>query len=1157
MPSVQQQRDKLIGLLKQLFQLDQPDLDFGFYKIMHAKSEQVQRFLENDLLDIIKKEFGELDGDRIAIAKAKYEAAIEQAKKYGAPNPEETDAVKEAKAEYENAKEGGSPEGDIYDHLWRFFERYYDNGDFLSRRYYARETAGKAAPYAIPYDGREVYLHWANKDQYYIKTSEYLSNFTFNPAKSEEYLKLAGELLPKDEQGLEILKVHCRIVEASEGEHGNIKTSEGQQRFFIIHETEPLKLENGELTIQFQYRPDPEKSGQDNTWKQKRLTEAVDVIMAALKKNPQARIFLDVLNLPAPTEKQKDRPLLAKYLNQYAARNTMDYFIHKDLGGFLNRELDFYIKNEIMRLDDIENAEALKVENYLKKIRVLRKIARHLIEFLAQLEDFQKKIWLKKKFVTETNYCISLDRIPEEYYPEIAENEKQRQEWQCLNFISEDEKIDADFLKKSPCLLVDTAFFGKKLKAEIISRFNNFDSNNDGVLIHADNFHALNLVKAKYAETIKCVYIDPPYNTGSSLIPYKNSYRHSSWGTLMRDRLAAIRPLASQDGAIFVSIDKTERTILEHALDSVFGRENRIEELVWAMNTTNSQVPNYSTNHEYVEVYAKHRPTVEKEQSMFREPKPGYEEVMALISALNPDYPPIKVIEDEIKKLYKKHIAEYREEIESQGLDWETEKKNDPWKGLYNYCHAEYRDSKGIYVSESEATERKAHIWVWQEDNTSMPASKQAESTRDPNHKNYRFYNPPHPITGKPCPHPKSGWKFPYDADDNSPDRRSLVSLDKDYRIAWGEDEKKVPRIKRMLHEVETNIGKSVFQDYSDGEKQTSALFGKSGIFLAPKHADFVSRFILHAGKNDAIVLDCFGGSGSTGHAVIKLNREDQGKRKYLLVEMGNHFDTVMKPRLQKIIYSRQWSRGKPLAKNGSSHFFKYLRLESYEDALNNLTLGEKAQHTKAVGNSEMLRHDYMVKYWLDFETQGSPSLLNIDQFSDPTAYTLKVKKAGTDEYEDKNIDLIETFNWLIGLHVEHMDIWRNYEAGFKREKDPELPQDGNTKLVIDGKLKETDNGKFAFRKIEGWVCKTPGNTEDREKVLVVWRKLSGNLEEDNAVLDEWFRKLDIRSRDTEFDIIYVNGSNNLPNLRREDEHWKVRLLEETFHQKMWDIEDV
>jgi len=250
------------------------------------------------------------------------------------------------------------------------------------------------------------------------------------------------------------------------------------------------------------------------------------------------------------------------------------------------------------------------------------------------------------------------------------------------------------------------------------------------------------------------------------------------------------------------------------------------------MNTNNSQAPNYSTNHEYVLVYAKDRVTAEQDRNMFREPKPGYEEVMALVASLNPSYPPIATIEAEIHKLYEQHQIAYREEVEAQGLEWEKEKGNDPWKGLFNYSNAEYRDGEGRLVPESEARKRQASIWVWQEGDASMPATKQAASTREPQHKNWRFYKPLHPVTGKLCPHPNSGWKFAYDDDEDSPDKRSFVSLDGDHRIAWGPDEKKVPRLKRMLHEVETNVGKSVFQDYSDGEKQTSALFGRSGVFL-------------------------------------------------------------------------------------------------------------------------------------------------------------------------------------------------------------------------------------------------------------------------------------------------------------------------------------
>ena len=165
-----------------------------------------------------------------------------------------------------------------------------------------------------------------------------------------------------------------------------------------------------------------------------------------------------------------------------------------------------------------------------------------------------------------------------------------------------------------------------------------------------------------------------------------------------------------------------------------------------------------------------------------------------------------------------------------------------------------------------------------------------------------------------------------------------------------------------------------------------------------------------------------------------------------------------------------------------------------------------------------------MLHYWLDFTTEGSPSLLNIDQFVDPTAYKLKVKKPGTDEYAEKAVDLVETFNWLIGLHVEHLDRWRGYDATFKREKDPELPDDTNTRLILNERLIEIEDGAWRFRKIEGYMLRTPGDLFCRERVLIIWRRLTGDLERDNLMLDEWFKRYRLSARDTEFDAIYVNG---------------------------------
>ncbi|MCB2216939.1 MAG: hypothetical protein KQH59_12795 [Desulfobulbaceae bacterium] len=1180
MPSAEQLRSRLLKKLSELFQLDQPDLDFGFYRIMHAKAQEVQDFIGTNLLKIVADAFGDADEARKAELQAAYEKAIQTAKDFGAPNPEETEPVKKAKAALDAVKDTASAEADVYDHLYRFFERYYDDGDFISRRYYTRETSGKAAPFAVPYNGEEVKLHWANADQYYIKSTEYFSNFTFDLRQAQEIRALRqqnqiGILLGAEDDSP--LKVHFRVIEATEGEHGNVKASEANKRFFILHAENPLALtETGELVVNFEYRPDPEKTGQENTWRDKRNAEAVETILERLQAiaaaggehDKQIAEYLRLFKVPAPTDSDKKRPVLAKYVNQYTARNTMDYFIHKDLGGFLSRELDFYIKNEVMRLDDIENAEAPAVESYLAKIKVLRKIAGKLIDFLAQLEDFQKKLWLKKKFIVETNYCITLDRVPEELYAEVAACDAQCEEWIRLFAIDEiqadlhspgfSRPLTVEFLKANNKLVLETRFFDDSFKAQLVASIENFDEQCDGLLIHSENFQALNLLQQRYRDQVKCVYIDPPYNTSSSAIPYKNNYRHSSWGTLMHDRLYKLQQCLQKEGAIFVSIDKTERTILEHVMDSVFGKENRIEELIWAMNTTNSQLPNYSTNHEYVEVYARDRIVAETQPEMFREPKPGYEEVMALVARLNPDYPSIAEIEQEIKELYTQHKIEYRDSVEAAGLEWDAEKGNDPWKGLFNYSQAEYRDQSGKLVQEIEAKETNAVIWVWQEGDASMPATKQASSTRDPDHPNWRFYKPIHPVTGKEAPHPKSGWKFAYANDEDSPDRRSFMSLDRDGRIAWGPTEKKVPRVKRMLHEVETNIGKSVFQDYSDGEKQTSAMFGESGLFLAPKHSSFVSRFVLHAGKESLTVIDCFGGSGSTAHSVVDLNRADRVDRRYILVEVNTYFDTLLKPRILKAVYSSRWKEGKPIASDGISHCCKYLRLESYEDTLNNLRLDHNPQRQKAVAANPALKEDYMLRYLLDVETRGSQSLLNIDAFADPTGYTLEVKKPGTDEYATRTVDLIETFNYLIGLRVLHTSVPQTFQATFKRITDPELPEDQHTKLVVDDRIRQDEGGPWWFRKVEGWVPKDAANPNNgqQEKVLVVWRKLTDDIEQDNLMLDEWFQKNRISTRDFEFDTIYVNGSNNLPNLKLDDENWKVRLIEEEFMKRMWNGEN-
>jgi adenine-specific DNA-methyltransferase len=1116
-PSVEQLRTRLLKKLSELFQLDQPDLDFGFYRVMHAKAREVQDFIGTDLLKIVADAFGDADEAKKAELQAAYEKAIQTAVDFGAPIPEETEPVKKAKAALDALKDTASAEADVYDHLYRFFERYYDDGDFISRRYYTRETSGKAAPFAVPYNGEEVKLHWANADQYYIKSTEYFSNFTFDLRQAQEIRALRqqnqiGILLGAEDDSP--LKVHFRVIEATEGEHGNVKASEANKRFFILHAENPLALtETGELVVNFEYRPDPEKTGQENTWRDKRNAEAVETILERLQAmaaaggehDKQIAEYLRLFKVPAPTDSDKKRPVLAKYVNQYTARNTMDYFIHKDLGGFLSRELDFYIKNEVMRLDDIENAEVPAVESYLAKIKVLRKIAGKLIDFLAQLEDFQKKLWLKKKFIVETNYCITLDRVPEDLYAEVTACNEQCEEWIRLFAIDEiqadlhspgfSRPLTTDFLKANNKLVLDTRFFDDSFKARLVASIENLDEQCDGLLIHSENFQAMNLLQEKYRKSIDTVYTDPPYNKRKDGdFAYKDTFQHSSWIAMIYDRLVSVNKTLKENACLFLSIDENEFNHLYFAGHNLVGYQaSKVLPAITNLKG-NQDTEGFASCHEYIVAFAK--------RSLSDIGRLPIDEEVLLDGWEEDEY-----------GLFKQADG-----LRATGANAPRSKRPNLWYPIFFLP-----DGSDFYTADDNQPKDPSHVAIW-------PINDDGEELS--------WY-----------------WK----KDKVNTEKHNLIikrSRKGDFTLY----KKQRPGI----GDVPTRKPKSFFYDpeYSSthGGNLAQDIFNRRMASFTPKSLKFLQDIVYLGLKgNGGIVLDVFGGSGTTGHAVINLNREDGGTRKYVLVEMGDYFDTVLKPRIAKVAYSDSWKDGKPTARHtGISHCFKYLRLESYEDTLNNLRLDHNPQRKKAVATNPALNEDYMLRYLLDVETRGSQSLLNIDAFADPTAYTLDVKKPGTDEYATRAVDLIETFNYLIGLRVLHTSVPQTFHATFKRITDPELPEDQHTKLVVDGRIRQIEDGPWWFRKVEGWVPKDPANPNNgqQEKVLVVWRKLTDDIEQDNLMLDEWFQKNRISTRDFEFDTIYVNGSNNLPNLKLDDENWKVRLIEEEFMKRMWNGEN-
>ena len=236
--------------------------------------------------------------------------------------------------------------------------------------------------------------------------------------------------------------------------------------------------------------------------------------------------------------------------------------------------------------------------------------------------------------------------------------------------------------------------------------------------------------------------------------------------------------------------------------------------------------------------------------------------------------------------------------------------------------------------------------------------------------------------------------------------------------IIFGHDETVQPRQKVILKEISKRQIASVIQDANKGKADLDAL-GLDFPYCHP--VSLYKELIGVIGETPGdLIFDYFAGSGTSAHAVINLNRKN-AKLVYMMAEIDDTFETVMLPRIKKVVFCEKWKDGKPQGGPGISHMLKYQYLEQYEDTLNNLELPRAAEGQKAL---ELIGDEYLLKYMLDFETQGSPSLLNLDRFKDPFAYRLKVQEG--DEIVERPVDLVETFNYLLGIQIKKLKTFKN-----------------------------------------------------------------------------------------------------------------------------------
>lgn len=710
---------------------------------------------------------------------------------------------------------------ELFDKLFTFFKRYFSESGSI----YFRHTPYYQDIYERIYtDDRDVMLFWKTQNLYYVKTDRLFRSLT------------------------------VALDDAPDQKFAFDASAVAKQTFDFDASMLQNKRNNEKRNLVFSY----EGVGDGDA-----LKFAVNYSQGATKAKVD-----DILKAIKKDGVKVNEDQLTRAFSLFERQSEVDFFINKNAKAFLNEQFDLWMYQYLFKNDSTDWND-----KRIKQMQALKRVAYAIIEFIAQFEDELVRIWNKPKFALASNYVITFDRVfgkSEDTARKLLAHEgirAQIAEWQMLGIIDDDftpEKIfeveetngelfgdeDANdamnaLNAKLRFLPFDTKHF-KSLEIEILALFDNLDEELDGRLIHSENYQALNTLKGKFREKVKCIYIDPPYNTGSDDFIYKDEYKHAAWLSMMENRLSLARQTMNLDSAIFISLDDTEQSKCRLVLDSVFDEENFVSNVIWQKKySPQNDAKWFSNDHDFVITYAKNKL----------------------------EYYPRKLSRTETQD------------------------------NLYTNPDD---DSRGVWMSG---------------DYTSNKSSKERPNL---------YYPIINPFNEKEIlPSQKRVWAY---------NREQHERNVEDNRLWWGlSGENKIPRYKRFLSEVAGVVPRTIwfYQEVGhtqDAVRELQSLFEET-VFSNPKPTKLIEKVVKLTDGN--LTLDFFGGSGTTAHAVINLNREDGGRRKYILVEANDYFHTVILPRVKKVVFSDKWKDGKakPDGK-GVSHFCKYFALEQYEDTL-------------------------------------------------------------------------------------------------------------------------------------------------------------------------------------------------------------------------------
>ncbi|MBA7641842.1 hypothetical protein ES703_49527 [subsurface metagenome] len=737
--------------------------------------------------------------------------------------------------------------------------------------------------------------------------------------------------------------------------------------------------------------------------------------------------------------------------------------------------MDYFIKAEVLDIETLEKERFL--DKHITRAKVVREIGDDIIDFLSQIEDFQKRLWEKKKFVLKTEYVITTDRVPEEFYEEILKNKEQKKEWKELGLVIARDEVPKQSLKNLH-LPIDTKYFGQEFKEKLLEKLiekADLDDLLDGLLIKSENWQGLNLLLGKYKEKVKCIYIDPPYNTGNDEFLYRDRYQHSSWLSMMENRLFLAKNLMSPEGIIFISLgdlnpQEGESYRLQILLNGIF--EKRYGNLIWKKRggIGSFSEKDLTENHEYITVNGRSSSFIynnilsEKKQKEYKhKDERGIFRWMDLIGP-------------------SQQTKERRPNL-NYGVLYDISENKIVG---FEYFHDSLKRRK--YFDE----ERSGNIYpIWLEGKATWLISREILE---------KYY------------------------------KQGLINV-------FHESNKYKVKIKKYLYKpdgtIDGNILKSILSDNGmkigmnvEGTKQLRNLFPSLDTSsLNPKPVSLVKFLVYVTCIKRGCILDFFAGTGTTAHAGMKLNKEDGGKRKYILVEMADYFDTVIIPRLKKVCYSFNWKESIPQDTDGISQFFKYQILEQYEDTLDNIELTPNKQAELKFGD------DYLLKYFLDYETRENPCLLNIHQLKTPFSYKLKVNLEEVGEPQEMVVDIPETFNYLLGLKVKKLKAREIASPSTRNDKKRASLQGSETTEAI-------SKTKYLFILGE----------KEGKNIAIAWREYNDNWNEYDFKKDKEFIIQELEPWAPY--IVYVNGQSVLtPKLGEHSV--EIRYIEPEFKRLM------